>query len=407
MGLLGGGVGTAKFFAKNGAKLLVTDLRTKKELKPSLEKLKGFPIRYVLGRHRKEDFIRADLIIRNPAVPRDSLYLKAAKLRKIPVKTDIQLFFDFCPGEIIGITGTKGKSTTATLIYLFLKTKFPSTVLAGNIGVSPLEVLPRIKKGSKVVLELSSFELEDLKKSPKIAVITTLFPDHLNRYKNFKEYLDSKKSIFKYQKKNDILVLNRDNPKTRELSSLASSKVYFFSDKSRAAAAVLVAKLLGVGERDIKKVLAGFKGVPGRQELIALKKGVSYINDTTATTPQSAILAVRDFKEKFPGSSIILIAGGQDKELSYKELAKEIKKNVEHLILLPGTASNKLNKELNKGLSSFKKSLAPSMRQAVEKAKSLARKRDLVLLSPGAASFNLFKNEFDRGEQFVKAVRDI
>ena len=403
LGLIGGGVGVAKFFAKQGTKLLVTDLRTRQELKPSLEKLKGLPIRFVLGKHRKEDFINTDLIIKNPAVPQNSPYLKIAKKHNVAVKTDISIFFDLCKGTIIGVTGTKGKSTTATLIYKFLKTKYPDTVLAGNIGLTPLEVLSKIKKETKVVLELSSFELEDLKKSPHIAVITTLFPDHLNRYKNFDDYVEAKKPIFKYQKKNDILVLNADNQKVKELSSQTKSKVYFFSDNSKSAAALKVAKLLSVSDGQIKKVLSEFKGLANRQEFIAEKRGVKYFNDTTATTPQSVIMAIKDFKRKFPKSHLILIAGGQDKELSYKELAKEIKKNVAHLILLPGTASNKLKKEL----SSFKRSLAPSMKQAVKKAESLAQKGDIVLLSPGAASFNLFKNEFDRGKQFVQAVKKL
>jgi len=137
LGLLEGGVGAAKFFCKQGAKVLVTDLRTKKELKSSLDKLKSLDIDFVLGKHRKEDFINTDLIIRNPGVPRESKYLKIAKDNNISIKTDIDIFFDLCPGEIIGITGTKGKSTAATLIYLFLKKKYPRTFLAGNIGVSP------------------------------------------------------------------------------------------------------------------------------------------------------------------------------------------------------------------------------------------------------------------------------
>jgi len=403
LGLLGGGVGVAKFFAKQGAKLLVTDLRTREELKPSLKKLKGLPIRFVLGKHRKEDFIKADLIIKNPAVSQNSLYLKIAKKHKIPIKTDIDIFFDLCPAPIIGITGTKGKSTTATLIYLFLKTKYPNTILAGNIGISPLQVLEKITRNTKVVLELSSFELEDLKKSPAIAVITTLFPDHLNRYKSFNDYIEAKKPIFKYQKKNDILILNADNPKTKELSSSAKSKVYFFSDNSKAAAALKVAKLLSVSDSQIKKVLSGFKGLANRQEFIAGKRGVKYFNDTTATTPQSVILAIRDFKRKFPKSHLILIAGGQDKELSYKELAREIKERVDCLVLLLGSASDKIKKEL----SSFSFVLAGSMKEAVKKAESLAQNGDIVLLSPGAASFNLFKNEFDRGKQFVHAVKKL
>jgi len=145
LGLLGGGIGAAKFFCKQGADVLVTDLKTRKQLKKSINSInqayKDNNIRFVLGRHRKKDFINADLIIRNPGVPRESEYLKIAKHNNIPIKTDIDIFFDLCPGTIIGITGTKGKSTVATLIYLFLKKKYPKTFLAGNIGISPLEIL--------------------------------------------------------------------------------------------------------------------------------------------------------------------------------------------------------------------------------------------------------------------------
>ena len=406
LGLLEGGVGVAKFFCKQGADVLVTDLKTKRQLKESVDKLKGLSIEFVLGKHRKEDFINTDLVIKNPGVPADSSYLKIAKKHKIPIKTDVSIFFDLCQAPIIGITGTKGKSTTATLIYLLLKKKYNKTFLAGNIGISPLEILSKVTKKSKVVLELSSFELEDLKKSPHIAVVTTLFPDHLNRYKNFREYIEAKKPIFKYQKKNDILILNYDNPEVKKLASEAPSKVLFFRN-SCISAALAVAKLFKISKKDIKKVLSNFKGVPNRQELIAAKKGVKYINDTTATTPQSAILAIRTFKKRFPNSGIILIAGGLDKNLNYKNLAEEIKRNVNFLILLPGTASNKIKKELGsffKEPSSFK---VKSMRGAVKKVARFAQKGDIILLSPGAASFNLFKNEFDRGEQFKQAVKNL
>ncbi len=403
LGLLEGGVGAAKFFCKQGANVLVTDLKTKKQLKESVDKLKGLSIEFVLGKHRKEDFINTDLVIKNPSVPADSSYLKIAKKHKIPIKNDISIFFDLCQAPIIGITGTKGKSTTATLIYLLLKKKYNKTFLAGNIGISPLEILSKITKKSKVILELSSFELEDLKQSPHVAVITTLFPDHLNRYKNFREYIEAKKPIFKYQKKNDILILNYDNPEVKKLASEAPSKVLFFRN-SCISAALAVAKLFKISKKDIKKILSNFKGVPNRQELIATKKGVKYINDTTATTPQSVILAINTFKKRFPNSGIILIAGGLDKNLNYKNLAEEIKRNVNSLILLPGTTS----KKIKKGLEKFDKIyLVKSMREAVKKAARLAQKGDIVLLSPGAASFNLFKNEFDRGEQFKEAVKNL
>lgn len=386
LGLHGGGVGSARFFIKQGARVLVTDLRSKKELKESLKKLKKMNIDFVLGRHRKEDFTEADLIIRNPGVPRESSFLKIAKKNKIPVKTDIDIFFDLYKGKIIGITGTKGKSTVATLVYQLLKKKYPKVFLAGNIGVSPLEII--FKKGI-AVLELSSFELEYLKKSPHIAVITNLFSDHLNRYKSFKHYVEAKKSIFKYQKKGDILILNKD------LKFKSKGETYYF-DGSNISAAVLVAEIMKVSEKDIKKVVSGFKGVPHRQEFIALKKGVRYFNDTTATNPDAVIAALKRFKKP------ILIAGGEDKNLKYDKLAKEIKE-LDFVILFPGTASDKLKKHL-KGFQIYD---VKTMKQAVRKAASLARKGDIVLLSPGAASFNMFQNEFDRGNQFIQVVKDL
>ena len=406
LGLHGGGVGIAKFFYKQGAKILITDLKTETQLKESLEKLKKLKIKFVLGRHRQEDFKEADLIIKNPDVSSDSPYLISARKHNIPIETDISIFFDLCKVPIIGITGTKGKSTTAFLSYLILKSKYPKTFLAGNIGVSPLEILDKVNesKQAKVILELSSFELENLHKSPQIALITNLFPDHLNRYKNFKDYIKAKQAIFKYQKKDDILIINYYDAESRRFIRKALSKIYYFKG-SNTEAALSIAKIFKIPKKNINKILSNFKGVPSRQELISVKRGVRYINDTTATTPQSVILAINEFKERFPKSKIILIAGGMDKNLEYKNLAEEIKKNVNNIILLPGSATDKIKNRLNKLKTDYSDST--SMAQAVKIADNIAQKDDIVLLSPGAASFNLFKNEFHRGDEFKKAVKQL
>ncbi len=420
LGLHGGGVGVANFFIKQKAQVTITDLKKEKDLKESLVKIKQLSkVTLILGRHRKEDFKNADLIVKNPAVPPDSPFLNIAYKNNIPVKTDIDIFFEICSAPIIGVTGTKGKSTTSTLIYLFLKTKFPKTFLAGNIGVSPLEIVSQIDKNSKVVLELSSFELESLKKSPHIAVITSLFPDHLDRYKNFNNYLKSKESIFRYQKKSDILILNYGDLRVRKLGQKANSKIYYFKtddlkkenidfpswiEPSNIAAALLVAKIFKVPKKEIKKVLANFKGIKHRQELVAVKKGIYFVNDTAATTPQSVILAIKLSKKRFPGADITLIAGGVDKGLKYKQLVQKIKKEVANLILLPGSASEKIRKELG---SKFELYLARDMEDAVKKAIKTSKKGDLIILSPGAASFNLFRNEFDRGEKFIKIIKKL
>jgi len=192
LGLHDGGVGTIRFLAGLGARITVTDLRSKKTLAPALNKLKRYKkVRYILGKHRKKDFRNTDLIIKNPAISPNSSYLAVAKKDHVPITSDVGIFFALCKGKIIGITGTRGKSTAAYLIHAFLKSKFEHVYLGGNIRKSVLEILPNIKKQDWVVLELSSFQLHDLqqdKKSPHIAVLTAIFRDHLNWHKNFNDY---------------------------------------------------------------------------------------------------------------------------------------------------------------------------------------------------------------------------
>lgn len=447
LGLHGGGGGVAKFFCEQGADVLVTDLKSKDQLEKSLKKLKRFNIKYTLGEHKEEDFINTDLIIKNPAVPPASKYLEVAKQNNVEIETDINLFFKLCKAPIIGITGTKGKSTTATIIYEILRRKNRNVILAGNIGVSPLEFLGKINNYTKVILELSSFELDDITKSPQIAVITAIYPDHLDRYDSYEKYIESKKLIFKYQKSDYFLVLNYENPQARDLARSTGSKVYFFSNNYylrregdrcgcfvedgkvlfgrevepifnikdfrlfgnnnilNLMAAVTVVKLLNIPNNIIKKAVVKFGGVVNRQQLIAQKRGVRYINDTTATMPDAVIHALRTMKEEFPQSGIILIAGGQDKKLDYKDLVGEIVSKVKKIILLPGTASEKIKKELLLAKAIIRIIPVESMKEAVKFASLEAKRGDIVLLSPAAASFNIFRNEFDRGDQFIQAVR--
>jgi UDP-N-acetylmuramoylalanine--D-glutamate ligase len=400
LGLNGGGVGVAKFFCNQGAVVTVTDLKTKEQLSASVSKLRRLKIRFVLGGHKEQDFIDADLIIKNPDVPSTSPYLEIARKNNVSVESDISLFLKEAKIFTIGVTGTKGKSTTASLIWHLLKSKYKRVFLGGNIGVSPLEFLPKIKKDDKVVLELSSFELDDLEQSPNIAVVTNIMPDHLNRYTSMAEYIQSKKIIFRYQNENDILVLNSDDPIVKSFSKEAKSKVFFSSGQL----AIKVAEILGVSEKSIARSMKSFKGVSSRQEFIKEIRGVKYFNDTTATIPEAVIFAINSFSKKFPKAKLIFISGGQNKGLSYIKLSNEIKKKVGELIMLPGTASEKIKE----GLGEFKDfHEVLSMRDAVKKASKIAKRGDVVVLSPGAASFNLFKNEFDRGSQFIKFVRNL
>lgn len=446
LGLHGGGVGVAKFLAKNGANVTVTDLKSEKELTHSLARLAGLPIRFVLGEHREEDFKNADLIIKNPGVPDDSPYLSIAHTHKVPIETDMGLFWELCPSQnIIGITGTKGKSTTTTLVYQIIKTEHQNAQIAGNIRVSPFEILKKIKKDTPIVLELSSWQLEGLaqhKISPRIACITNILPDHLNRYRTMEAYAEAKKNIFKFQKNTDYVIMNYDNPILQQPSfCLNLKRIYWFSRKKKVGtgvflqkehiifkekklehyiaalsdlaipgthnlenvlAAVTIACVYGIRRTNIKKILREFRGLDSRLELVREIRGVKYYNDTTATMPDATIAALQTFN-----TPIILIAGGADKNLDFKNLAKVIAEKVKYLILLSGTATEALKKNVEKHALDLPITIVHSMAQAVQLAQKQAEKNDLVLLSPACASFGMFENEFDRGEKFNKEVQTL
>lgn len=479
LGLVGGGVGVVKWLAKQGAKIIVTDLKTKKELAPSLKKLKNLQsqIKYILGRHRKIDFQKADLIIKNPGVANDSPYLKIAQSHKVPIETDMSLFFKYWTNQIVGVTGTKGKSTTTSLIYEILKSAGLPVKVAGNIGQTPLKFLTsKQDKNEIMILELSSFQLENLKNSPSIAVITNIYHDHLNRYKKMRKYIAAKSIIFKYQKSEDFVILNYDNPILRKMEKKIRSQIIWFSRKDiplirtnsrlvvfskknkiflktkrqkkeicsleniklvgqhnleNILAAVAVACLYKIKPKIIQTVLRSFKGITNRLELVRTVNGVKYYNDTAATMPEATIAAltslaslkiqnlhrkrIRSWRRKSNIKNIILIAGGSDKKLKFNNLIKVIRQTCKSVILLPGTATEKLKLELANNLHDRKFQhlikgqllTVKNMKEAVRQAESLAEKGDIVLLSPACASFGLFKNEFDRGQQFKKWVRAI
>lgn len=441
----GSGISAARFFCRQGARVTVTDLKSRKELGPSIKELKGMKIKYILGKHRVADFKGADIVIKNPGMRRESKYLQAAKAAGVRIESDMTIFFRHCPAEIIGITGTRGKSTTSSLLAEILNKK-NKTFLGGNIKVSPLNFLEKVKKSDWVVVELSSWMLEDLnrvKLSPGISVITNVMRDHLNTYSGMKAYSEAKAMIFKHQEKGDICVLNRDNKITRGFGKRVPGQRFWFSlspfaeengamvrrgriifrrdgqewnvagvndvllagqhNLANVLAAVCAAKIKRVGCAKVRAVLKSFKGIDSRQELVREKGGVKYYNDTTATTPDAGIAALKTLGRK---KNIILIAGGADKKLEYRDWAKEAKKSCQEIILLEGTATQKIIKSLkNNKIQPL--AVVGSMAEAVKLASSAAKKGDIVLLSPAAASFGLFINEFDRGDQFSRAVRKV
>ena len=433
LGLHGGGAGAASFFARAGAVVTVTDLKSKAELAPTIKALKRFSnISYVLGRHRSQDIVNADFIVKNPGVPDDSPWLKIARAHCIPVLSDIEVFFKFSPAQIIGITGTKGKSTTAQLLAEILrsggKKRGKKRVwLAGNIRKSALAILPKIHRGDIVVLELSSFQLDSLassKMSPHIAMVTNIFPDHLNRYRNFRHYANSKAMIFRFQKKRDYLFLPKGDRFLKKLSDSARSQRIFVDAvktlrpfraltatkffphmASSLALAVAVGRRFGVNASAVRKSLKNFRPLSGRLETVRKVRGITFVNDTTATNPGAAEAALRALRSWTKG--IVLIAGGSDKKLPSLEFAKAILKFTKAVVFLPGQGTEIIKAELKRLKAKGSIRDAKTMVEAVRMAYGLAKSGDTVLLSPGAASFGLFQHEFDRGEQFVRAANGL
>jgi len=450
LGLHGGGIGSVRFFHDAGAILTVTDMKSREELNPSLEKIKDLKnIKYVFGQHRPEDFSGTDMVVKTPPIPWNNKYIKLALEKNIPVEIDSSLFFKFCKNPIIGVTGTKGKTTTATLICEILKVAGKNPVKAGIGQTSVLDKLKETKSDGIVVFELSSWRLSALGRynlSPKIAVLTNIYPDHLNYYKNVESYLGDKKFIYSGQKPADFCVMNWDDEELKKLEPEIKAQIIKFSDKKiskgrsvfvnegaiylndgidekkvlelseiklkgkhnvgNILAAIGATFAMGVNISDMRSASRSFKGIPHRLEFVREIGGIKYYNDTAATMPESAVFGINSFDEP-----IILICGGADKNLDMAPLAKAIHDKVKGVVFLKGSATDKIITEIKKIIPEDewgkKFTVVETMEKAVEISRIAAETGDVVLLSPGAASFGLFANEFDRGNKFKEAVNKL
>ncbi len=448
LGLHGGGSSSARFFASHGASVTVTDLRDADTLKKSIEDLSGFDIRYVLGRHDIEDFENADIVIKNPAVRPDSPYLKAAK----QLETDISVFLRFNKRPVIAVTGSKGKSTTVSAINHVMKMVYPDTVLGGNITVSPLTFIDECTSESDapVILELSSWQLSDLRGmellKPKVSLITNIMHDHQDRYSSMDEYADDKAVIFEAQTVKEYTVFNLDCPYTERFFNGCNAAPSFFTadysenlpenysgaflendggyfinedgesvkilnnentlpgkhNRLNLLAAGEVCLLFGLEPETIRIGLSEFPGIRHRLEFVRNFDNIRWYNDSAATIPEAALAAAGSFNKR-----VFLIAGGADKNLDFTPLA-EAAAGAEAVSLLSGTADEKITSLLNsRGISyggPFK-----SLEEAVEYVRKQAagRHRQIAVLSPGCASFGMFKNEFDRGDRFRDLINSL
>jgi UDP-N-acetylmuramoylalanine--D-glutamate ligase len=442
LGVHGGGLGVARWLLRQGARVTVTDMADANALATPLAQLNsaaaalGSSVHYTLGEHCAADFTSAELIVANPAVRPDSPWLKLAREARVPIATEMSLFFARCPGPILGVTGTKGKTTTALLLATMLRQQHPRTVAAGNMRVSALEALAQIDATTPVVLELSSFQLVGLGAagySPQHALITNLSPDHLNYHGTMADYVAAKAQIYAHQSAEGVTVLPAkltDLPqppgKTFRFSLddqqadayLDGGRALFQGEElfmvedvqlrgqhnlANALAAAALARSFGITLPSIQAALHSFHGVEHRQELVRERDDIRYVNDTTATNPAAALAAL----ESVPGP-LVLIAGGADKKLEFDAFAHAIVARTKAYVLLEGSATDRLAEAIGQAAA---QSGAPAFggrfsdfAAAIRTARALAAPGDTVLLSPGCASFGMFQNEFHRGEEFRRIV---
>ncbi len=372
------------------------------------------------GRNYLEKIKEYDVVIKTPGIPLAKLnvFLKKGR-RVVQVTSQTEIFFNNFKGTIIGVTGTKGKGTVASLIYEILKKAGQKVELGGNIGQPVLQSLLKMKKrgeGTIFVYELSSHQLQGLRKSPHIAVFTNLFPDHLDYYKDLGEYQRAKQNITKYQGKNDLFIYNAREPKLVKMGQMTKAKKRPIREPNTAfeshlrgnfnqlniALAVETARVLGVSEKVIKEAVKQFKGLAHRLEFIGRFKGIEFYNDSMSTIPETAIAALDALK---PNVGTLLI-GGSDKGSDYQELAKAIAKSkINTLIVLGKGTGQKIWQFLEKEKSKPKKFLVNDMAKAVEIAFEQGGRGEVCLLSPASASFNLFKSYQERGDLFKKFVK--
>lgn len=429
LGRFGGQIAAARWLVEHGARVTVTDLAPPEKLTESLAQLGDLPIRYRLGGHDEQDLAGCDLLVVSPAVPKDrSEFVRAAVARGIPLSAEMNLFVERCPARrLIGVTGSAGKSTTTAMIGSILEAAraagaFPQVWMGGNIGHSLLGDLRAMSENDVVVLELSSFQLEDLgalRWSPPVAVITNIQPNHLDRHGTLEAYADAKMNIVRYQQTGDVVLIHAGDASTRSYIESAGAdgevrecrfepvfsknlRVPGNHNRLNAAAAVAAARAVGVSDDIIARGLEAFRGLPHRLEFVAERDGVKYYNDSKSTTPESTLIAA----EAFAGAPVILLVGGKPKGASFAAMGRLLARTCRRVICY-GQAGPEIYQEVIAGSEAGGTGVAEQVGgfdDAVRRARELAGPGDVVVLSPACASYDEFINYEQRGEAFRRLV---
>ena len=439
VGVLGLGeenIALVEFLVKQDAKVVICDQKSREELGEYYRQVENLPVQFRLGPHYLDHLDDFKTVFRTPGLPYLNKKIQAAKKAGVEISSQTKLFFSLCPCPIIGITGTKGKGTTTSLIGEILKESGRRKTedgrriyVGGNIGNPPIEFLDKLTKDDIVVLELSSFQLQDLAKSPHIAVVLDIRVDHLDVHQNEAEYVAAKRNLVKYQTKEDFAVVNADYLTSADFASSSLAQVYWFSRRKSVdlgtylrddelilrtestdhpiiktsdiqlrgehnleniSAAITASFLAGADIEAIKSGVKEFKGLEHRLEFIRVKDGVKFYNDSFSTTPQTTIAALESFDEP-----IILLLGGSEKNADYQDLIKTIAQKKIKLIIPIGGTAKRIVPEIGE---------TKSMQEALKIARKKAQSGDIVLLSPASASFDAFKNYKERGRIFKEEV---
>lgn len=443
LGAFGGGEGAARFLAEQGALVTVTDLKPHAALQPAADRVAALPgVTLRLGGHDPADFTGTDLLVVNPAVQRSNVFLSLAIAAGVSLTSEMNLFWMQHRGRTIGVTGSNGKSTTTTLIHAMLQSAGIKARIGGNIGRSLLPEVENIGPDEWTVLELSSFQLADLDHlhaSPEIAVVTNIAPNHQDRHASLDEYREAKQTILRWQRADDVAVLNADDAdvahwpthgrvlkfgadpsaharvagtsihgaidgNTVDLSLAVSRALPGRHNRLNVAAAILAAWQAGADPAVLQRAIDEFRGLPHRLEIVGEHQGRRFYNDSKSTTPEAAIAALEAFDAS---TGIVLLAGGADKHVDLCVLAAAICRHTKAVALMGQTAAELeqlIRAESNPAplihrAASLQDAFAWSVEQSVP--------GNIVLLSPGCASLDWFANYEDRGRQFVELVRRV
>ncbi len=417
LGHFGGGLSAARWLAEQGAEVTVTDQADAAALADALPLLADVPIAALhLGGHRPEDFQNADLIVVNPAARPDSPWLNLARRSGAKLRTELELFLENCPAQIVGVTGSNGKSTTSAMIASILQAAGRKTFLGGNIGGSLLDQLPSMLSDAWVVLEISSFQLwhfSPAARMPHVAVVTGCTPNHLDWHATFADYAAAKQRILTGQTPNDFSILNPcDAEAATWTNRIRGRQIQVVADacelpelslpgehnRLNAAMAAAAARAAGCTAEEIRRGLQSFRGLPQRLELIATLDGLTFYNDSTATTPESTIAALRAMH-----APTWLLAGGKNKGFDFRPMIAEIIARASGAAFF-GSVRNELLSLAKATTPDFHCAAVETLRDALDWCRSRARSGDVVLLSPGCASTDQFRNFRHRGEFFSELV---